>query len=567
MRKITLYGILILSLFWLAGSTLSSTPLPAQAANSQQWLFAIQISSQADLERFNALDIPVLGSTYTQDDAYLLFAHLDSSAQKQLARMDLSFQFLEESHPQALYILVSTPSPERVSQAAQIAPTLWQDEHQALLRATPGQVDKLSQMGFRLRQIELTTPVPQSLSFPLPANLNHQTAVIAPSGLVQSFIDQVQSYRLHTLVGDLSGEWQVQIGESLTTIPTRFSRTTTPIASAVQYTVERFEALDLDVSTHSYTLPGTGTRQNVIAEQPGLWDPEQIFIISAHLDSTSEDPYKSAPGADDNASGSAGVLAIAEILSQVQFGCTIRYALFTGEEQGLVGSSYYAQDIYLTGEEIQGVLNLDMIAYNGGGLPTLELHTRPGDPDDLAIADLFAQIVDTYQLDLLPLILQSGEQYSDHASFWDYGYPAILAIEDGSDFTPYYHTTQDKLSTLNMVYFTDFVKAALGTLMHSSCLPAEIAGMVTQLPEGEPAAGVQITALSQSGETWQTLSMADGSYQLFLPGGIYTLSASARGVAPAVIPDISAVAGEILLMDFSLIRTPSLEIFLPLVGK
>jgi hypothetical protein len=118
-----------------------------------------------------------------------------------------------------------------------------------------------------------------------------------------------------------------------------------------------------------------------------------------------------------------------------------------------------------------------------------------------------------------------------------------------------------------MVYFTDFVKAALGTLMHSSCLPAEIAGMVTQLPEGEPAAGVQITALSQSGETWQTLSMADGSYQLFLPGGIYTLSASARGVAPAVIPDISAVAGEILLMDFSLIRTPSLEIFLPLVGK
>ena len=62
---------------------------------------------------------------------------------------------------------------------------------------------------------------------------------------------------------------------------------------------------------------------------------------------------------------------------------------------------------------------------------------------------------------------------SDNKSFWDEGYPSILAIEDyiGGDFTPYYHTVNDRLSTLNMAYFTEFTKAAIGTFAHmAGCL-------------------------------------------------------------------------------------------------
>jgi hypothetical protein len=51
---------------------------------------------------------------------------------------------------------------------------------------------------------------------------------------------------------------------------------------------------------------------------------------------------------------------------------------------------------------------------------------------------------------------------SDHASFWEYNYPAILGIEDFSDFNPYYHTLQDNMSHLDEPYFFEFAKAALG---------------------------------------------------------------------------------------------------------
>jgi PKD repeat protein len=66
------------------------------------------------------------------------------------------------------------------------------------------------------------------------------------------------------------------------------------------------------------------------------------------------------------------------------------------------------------------------------------------------------------------LIDVSLGNYSDNKSFWDEGYAAILAIDDNDNFTPYYRTTNDELTTLNMPYFAEFVKASLGTLAHLS---------------------------------------------------------------------------------------------------
>jgi hypothetical protein len=53
---------------------------------------------------------------------------------------------------------------------------------------------------------------------------------------------------------------------------------------------------------------------------------------------------------------------------------------------------------------------------------------------------------------------------SDHASFWAYGFPAILGIEDFQDFNPAYHTTGDRISIFDMPYFTDFAKAGIASL-------------------------------------------------------------------------------------------------------
>jgi hypothetical protein len=122
--------------------------------------------------------------------------------------------------------------------------------------------------------------------------------------------------------------------------------------------------------------------------------------------------------------------------------------------------------------EIVVVLTMDMIGWDSDSSPRMELHTRtsgsPGYASDLALAALFTNVVASYGLSaqVTPLILADGVDYSDHWSFWDHGFSAILAIEDDADFTPYYHTASDALTTINFAYFTALTKAMAGTLAH-----------------------------------------------------------------------------------------------------
>ena len=278
-------------------------------------------------------------------------------------------------------------------------------------------------------------------------------------------IDQVQADTAYDYIGDLSGEWSVTINGSPYKILTRYSYAEIPIKKATRFAYEHFTGLGL-YSYYDHYYLGGNERRSVIAEQPGLVDPDCIVLLVGHLDSISQAPYNIAPGADDNASGSAGVLIAADILHNYNFGCTIRYILFTGEEQGYYGSEAYAADMYAAGENITAVVNLDMLGYNSDSCPVIELHTRPSNAGDLAIANLFVDVIAAYNINLTPQIVADGLSWSDHSPFWDYGYSAILSMEDFSDFTPYYHSTNDKLNTIDPYYLADFIKAALGTTAH-----------------------------------------------------------------------------------------------------
>jgi PKD repeat protein len=295
-----------------------------------------------------------------------------------------------------------------------------------------------------------------------------QTLSMTSDPFVVRTMDQVSTTILHNYVGDLSGAWPILVDGEPYTLTTRYSYAQQPISIATNYAYEHFTGLGLPTSYHTYTLSGH-TLRNVIAEQVGHLDPERIFLLTAHIDSIAS-PLTLAPGADDNASGTAGVLMAADILSQYRLPYTLRYVLFTGEEQGVWGSAAYATDIADRGEHVAGVLNLDMIAYNSTLYPepVIELHTRSGNDGyaDQTIARLFADVVAGYHLDLIPEIVPSNLQASDHASFWQHDYPAILAIEDFDDFNPYYHSTDDTLDTLNWAYYTESVKATIGTLLH-----------------------------------------------------------------------------------------------------
>jgi len=202
---------------------------------------------------------------------------------------------------------------------------------------------------------------------------------------------------------------------------------------------------------------------NVVAELPGVGKAGQECIITAHYDNTSENPANLAPGADDNGSGTAAVLEAAKVLKDYQFDRTIKFISFAGEEQGLLGSYAYAQKASQAGDTIVGVFNLDMIAWEGDSVNVIELHSGTGAASQ-ALADITTGVINTYSLPLIPQKITIGATTrSDHASFWNYGYPAMLGIEDFDEFNPYYHTTNDLLSVLDLPYFTNFAKAGIAS--------------------------------------------------------------------------------------------------------
>lgn len=413
---------------------------------------------------------------------------------------------------------------------------------------------------------EPAAPTHTPLTAPAPAALAASQAFV-PNPAVAAMMAQVQQDQVYTYTGDLSGEWPAIVGGVPYTITTRYTTSGTPIQMATQYVYEHMQTSGLAVSYHDWDYYWYPSR-NVVGVLTGTTRSDEIVLITAHLDNMPSGGL--APGADDNASGSVGVLVAAEILSQYQFERTLRFVFFTGEEQGLRGSNQYAQAVYTAGDNIVAVYNMDMIAWDEIGGPTLGLHTRttnPGYASDLAIAGVFTNVVNAYGLGsyLIPIIVPDGISASDHASFWSKGYSAILAIEDEDDFNDYYHTQNDRLQSLDMIYYTNFVKASVGTAAHLAyplSATGILTGVISDADSHEPIGGAQVQAESVE---YQGTSDSMGVYTLTLPAGVYTITASAPHYWPKPIAGVVVTSTTPNTLDISL--DPAQTTYIPIVVK
>ncbi|TCD05194.1 M28 family peptidase [Erythrobacteraceae bacterium CFH 75059] len=116
-------------------------------------------------------------------------------------------------------------------------------------------------------------------------------------------------------------------------------------------------------------LPGPTRIRNAVAIQRGFERPDEVVIVQAHIDSRVSDVMNAdadAPGANDNASGSALVLEAARVLSQRRYPVTIVYALLSGEEQGLYGGRVLADTAASRGWQVKAVLNNDIVGNSCG---------------------------------------------------------------------------------------------------------------------------------------------------------------------------------------------------------
>lgn len=440
----------------------------AVASNQSTELLLITLQDNQQLKTLSELEISILEQVTTGGGLSVVILPASPQQKERLSQNGFSVQSIGIYDPQAEsqpFLLYGTPKELEV--ARQEVSILWAEERYALTITTPDLANQLSLLGIQRQQLRLKTLILPEEKAATPFSLAAPEA-ITPKSQVYAMLSQVNQSSLYTSVGDLSGEWPVLINSSPYTLSTRYTYAEIPIKKATLLAYEKFGAMGFTPWYDYYYISGL-ERRNVLAQQTGLTQPDRVFMLVAHLDSISPSPYTLAPGADDNASGSVALLTIANILRQYQFGCTLRYALFTGEEQGYYGSIAYASDP--DPGSIQAVLNLDMLGYNTPNTAaTIELHTRYANGGDLAIAYLFRDVIDAYQIPLTPQIVQDGLSFSDHSSFWNVGIPAILAIEDWDDHTPNYHTTNDQLENLNLPYYTNFTKAALATFAHMGCL-------------------------------------------------------------------------------------------------
>jgi Zn-dependent M28 family amino/carboxypeptidase len=207
---------------------------------------------------------------------------------------------------------------------------------------------------------------------------------------------------------------------------------------------------------------------NLIAELPGASLPERILIIGAHYDTV-----QTTPGADDNASGVAGLLSIARQLSGIKPDRTIRFVFFCLEEPPAyrtrnMGSYHYARGLKEKGEQIEGMICLEMIGYfcdregcqhyplpfMSMKFPTIgnyiamvgNLHSRRFTQ---AIAKDFRKNTDLPVITLNAPSIVIGIDFSDHWSFGKFGYRALMVTDTAFYRNPYYHAPGDLPQTLD----------------------------------------------------------------------------------------------------------------------
>jgi bacterial leucyl aminopeptidase len=202
----------------------------------------------------------------------------------------------------------------------------------------------------------------------------------------------------------------------------------------------------------------------------------ELVLVTAHLDSTAANspPYDEtadkAPGADDDASGIAAVLTVAEVIAGLTGSTpprrTIRFVLFNAEEEGLVGSRAYARLQRARQASVAGVFQMDMVGFNREEPRSWELHvgcrTAPdAEAASLSLAHALRRLTPQVSPELVaPQIYRSGhgiddpaDGRSDHSSFHAFGYPALCASEDffvgpdpdspAPEANPHYHQRDD----------------------------------------------------------------------------------------------------------------------------
>ncbi len=266
------------------------------------------------------------------------------------------------------------------------------------------------------------------------------------------------------------------IGERNTATPPAFRR-------AADYLANALRAAGYKPVRDSYKAAGLSS-DNLIAERKGHSKPDEIVVVGAHYDSVF-----GTPGANDNASGCAAVLALARHFGRKKATArTLRFVLFANEEPPFfqtdeMGSLVLARRWKKHGDNITAMFSLETIGWfrsepDSQQYPVTAMKYLYGDKGDFialvgnhASRDLVRQCVETFRkhatipsrgiamFDVMP-----GIGWSDHWAFWQQGWPALMVTDTAPFRYPYYHTKDDTPDKLDYVRMARVVAGLVPTI-------------------------------------------------------------------------------------------------------
>jgi len=236
------------------------------------------------------------------------------------------------------------------------------------------------------------------------------------------------------------------------------------LAAVEKFIKAEFESFGLDVESDAFSYAGENFHNIIARLRPPRSDP--LIIIGAHFDSVI-----GTPGADDNASGIAVLLESARLLSRITLATQVLFCAFNLEELNMLGSAAFARKLKLAGTRVAAMISLEMVGYTDSRpgsqkLPVGLSRFYPDRGDFIALignwrsnAVLRKFAAGMRQVGNLPVetlsvpgkgMIMPAVRLSDHAPFWDLGYPALMITDTSFYRNPNYHGATDTIETLDI---------------------------------------------------------------------------------------------------------------------
>lgn len=253
------------------------------------------------------------------------------------------------------------------------------------------------------------------------------------------------------------------------------SRRPEQLARAEDYISAEFEAAGFSVERQRYDVSGVSCA-NLQVAIPGQDRADEVVVVGAH-----DDSVPGSPAANDNASGVAAVLSLARSFVQAETPRTLRFVAFVNEEAPYahtleMGSRVYARGCRQRGENVTAMLSLETIGYYDGR-PGSQTYPAPLGMFYPSTGDFVAFVGNTRYGKLVRQTVgafRRGEQFpaiggslpeaishigrSDHWSFWQEGYPALMVTDTAPFRYAYYHTPEDTVDKLDFESFARVVR-------------------------------------------------------------------------------------------------------------